>query len=62
MFNFKDGWAYRMFEPSYLIQYIENRLKESDCTTKDQEQLQRMLKTIHEDDNNILFLGKLKKL
>ena len=62
MFNFKDGWAYRMFEPSYLIHYIENRLKESDCTTKDQEQLQRMLKTIHEDDNNILFLGKLKKL
>ncbi len=60
MFNFKNGWAYRMFEPDYLIQYIENRLKESNCTEKDREQLQGLLESIHEDDNNILFLGRLK--
>ena len=61
MFNFKDGWAYRMFEPSYLIQYIENRMKESNCTEKQRIQLQSLLESIDENDNNILFLGKLKK-
>ena len=60
IFNFKNGWAYRMFEPDYLIQYIENRLKESNCTEKDREQLQGLLESINENDNNILFLGKLK--
>lgn len=60
IFNFKNGWAYRMFEPDYLIQYIENRLKESNCTEKDREQLQGLLESINKNDNNILFLGKLK--
>ena len=61
MLNFKDGWVWRIFEPGYLIEYIQDRMNDSDCTEEDREKLQSLLDTIDEDDNNIMFLGKLKK-
>ena len=60
MFNFKNGWAYRLFEPNYLINWIEKRLEEKDCNKEDREQLYQLLETIDEEDNNIMFIGKLK--
>lgn len=61
MLNFKDGWVWRIFEPGYLIEYIQDRMNDSDCTEEDRKKLQSLLDTIDEDDNNIMFLGKLKK-
>lgn len=60
MFSFSNGWFYHMFEPGQLINRIERRLAESGCTAEDRKQLEEMLASIDEDDNNILFMGKLK--
>lgn len=60
MFNFCNGWFYQMFEPERLIAQIENRLAESSCSEKDRKQLKELLDTIDAEDNNILFMGKLK--
>ena len=60
MFNFSNGWFYQMFESGQLITQIEKRLAESNCSEKDRKQLKELLDTIDEEDNNILFMGKLK--
>lgn len=60
MFNFCNGWFYLMYEPGRLITLIEKRLAESDCSAEDRKQLETMLESINEEDNNILFMGKLK--
>lgn len=61
-FSFNKGWYCQMFEPGQLMSRIEYRLAKSDCSVEDRKQLETMLNSIGEDDNNILFLGKLKKI
>ncbi len=60
MFNINNGWFFQVFEPGSLITRIERRLAESDCSAEDRKQLEEMLNSINEDDNNIMFIGKLK--
>lgn len=60
MFNINNGWFFQLFEPGNLITRIEQRLAESDCSAEDRKQLEEMLDSIDEDDNNIMFIGKLK--
>lgn len=55
-----NGWYYEMFEPYQLIELIRKRLSGKDCGEKEQTVLQKMLGSIDEDGNNILFMGKLK--
>lgn len=50
-----------MYEPMVLMERIEQRLAKADCTEKDKEQLNRLLEQLDEDDNNVMFMGKLKK-
>lgn len=59
-FSFNKGWFYQMFEPGYLKEVIENRLAESDCSPEDRNQLEEMLGSLDENDNNIMFIAKLK--
>ncbi len=59
-FNFNKGWFYQIFEPSYLKEVIEKRLEESDCSLEDRKQLENMLTSLDENDNNIMFIAKLK--
>ncbi len=59
-FNFNKGWFYQMFEPDSLMDVIENRLKERDCSPEDRKQLEEMLSTLDENDNNVMFIAKLK--
>ncbi len=59
-FNFNKGWFYQMFEPSYLMEVIENRLAESDCSPEDRKQLEEILGSLDENDNNVMFIAKLK--
>lgn len=49
-----------MFEPGQLMNRIERRLAESDCSAEDRKQLEDLLDSVDENDNNILFVGKLK--
>ncbi|WP_291529819.1 6-bladed beta-propeller [Bacteroides sp. UBA939] len=60
MFNFHKGWFFHMFEPGNLITRIERRLAEGNCSAEDRKQLEEILGSIDEDDNNILLMGKLK--
>ena len=60
IFNFCNGWFYQMNEPGWLITQIEKRLAESSCSDEDRKQLKELLDTIDTEDNNILFMGKLK--
>ena len=40
---------------------IEKRLSESSCTEKDKEVLNKLLASLDEEGNNVLFVGKLKE-
>lgn len=60
-FNFVDGWFFSMYEPLQLMDKIEARLAAGDCTEKDKEVLNKLLDSLDENDNNIMFIGKLKK-
>ena len=59
--NFVNGYFFNMFEPSLLMERIEGRLKEKDCTEEDKKVLKELYDSLNEDDNNIMFVGKLKK-
>lgn len=57
---FTNGWFFAMYEPVQLMEKIERRLSESSCTEKDKEVLNKLLDSLDEDDNNVMFIGKLK--
>ena len=59
-FNFNKGWFHQTLEPSQLIEKIETRLAQSDCSAKDRKQLEELMNSLDENDNNIMFIGKLK--
>ncbi len=59
-FNFNKGWFYQMFEPGVLIEVIENRLADSDCSPEDRKQLEEILASLDVNDNNVMFIAKLK--
>jgi hypothetical protein len=56
----KNGWFVYNLEPIQLMEQIEKRLAESDCSEQDRQQLETLLSTLDENDNNVLFAGKLK--
>ncbi len=58
-FNFNKGWFFQMFEPEVLIEAIQKRLAKSDCSSKDRQQLERLLKKLDVNDNNVMFIAKL---
>ena len=60
-FNFTNGYFFAMYEPALLMEKIEKRLSESSCTEKDKTVLNKLLDSLNEDDNNVMFVGKLKK-
>ena len=59
--NFSNGYIWMMYEPLQLMERIEKRLEESDCTDADKKVLKELYDSLDEDDNNIMFIGKLKK-
>lgn len=60
-FCFNNGWMVYNVEPMNLIETIEKRLAESDCSEKDKEQLNAVLSTLDENDNDLIFIAKLKQ-
>jgi hypothetical protein len=56
----KNGWFAWNLEPAQLMEKIEKRLAESDCSEQDKQQLETLRSTLDENDNNLLFVGKLK--
>lgn len=58
--NFTNGWFFAMYEPMVLAEGIEKRLAETNCSEKDKEVLNKLLESLDENDNNVMFIGKLK--
>ncbi|MDR0962405.1 MAG: 6-bladed beta-propeller [Mediterranea sp.] len=57
---FMKGYFCYCLEPLQLIDLIDKRLEQDTCTDADKEKLQTMKASLHENDNNVMFLGKLK--
>ena len=58
--TFRNGWFVHNLEPGELVDLVEKRMKESSCTAQDKEKLKKLLSSIDEEGNNVVFLGKLK--
>lgn len=56
-----SGYIYAMYEPMQLMEKIEERLEQSDCTEADRKVLKELYNSLDEDDNNIMFFGRLKR-
>ena len=59
--NFSNGYIWMMYEPLQLMEQIEKRLEESDCTDADKKVLKELYDSLDEDGNNIMFIGRLKR-
>ena len=60
-FNPSNGWYHRMYEPIELIELLEKQLSNKECSKQDRAKLKELLSSIDENDNNIMFMGKLAK-
>ena len=58
--TFRSGRFVYNIESAQLINEIEKRLKESDCSSQDKEKLTKLLESLDKESANVLFMGKLK--
>ena len=58
--NFRNGYYVHNIQPDQLIEDIGQRLTESNCTEEYRQILLKTLSTLKEDENNVVFIGKLK--
>lgn len=61
VFNFNKGWFYNMMEPAVLMEKIDEHLAKSNCSEEDQKKLEEVRSTLDENDNNVMFIAKLKQ-
>ena len=59
--NFNKGYNIQNFEPMVLKEKIKEHIASGKCPDKDKEKLKSFAKSLNENDNNLLFIGKLKK-
>lgn len=57
----QDGYFYQNWEPVQLKDKLEEVLSSGDCPENQKSKLESFIQTLNENDNNILFLGKLKQ-
>ena len=59
--HLRDGYWVHNIQPEQLMDDIEKRLAESNCTENDRQILKKTLATLKEGANNVVFIGKLKQ-
>lgn len=59
--SFQDGYNFAIYEPLVLKEMIEEHLASGNCPEEQVEKLSSLKESLKENDNNVLFLGKLKK-
>lgn len=59
--RFQDGYYFECMEPLQLMEKLEKTLASGDCPKDQVEKLTKLKNSLDENDNNILFLGKLKQ-
>ena len=57
----QDGYFFQNWEPAELRDALEETLASGDCPDDQKEKLKAFMQTLHDNDNNLLFLGKLKQ-
>lgn len=57
----QDGYFYQNWEPAQLKDKLEEVLSSGDCPEEQKSKLEAFMQTLNENENNILFLGKLKQ-
>lgn len=58
--HMRNGYYVYNLEPGQLMEAIEKRLAEGSCSNQDKEKLKKVMDTLDEDNNNLVFIGKLK--
>lgn len=59
--SIQDGYFFQNWEPGYLREKLEEALLSEDYPENQKEKLKKFMQTLNENDNNVLFLGKLKQ-
>ncbi|WP_303184634.1 6-bladed beta-propeller [Tannerella sp.] len=54
-----NGWYHEMYEPSDLVEKIDEYLNKEHGSDKDKRYLQVLRNSIDEEDNNVMFIGRL---
>ena len=57
----RNGYWVHNVQPEQLMEDIENRLAQRNCTEEDKQVLNKTLSKLKENENNVVFIGKLKK-
>ena len=60
-FHCSNGYYTLNIEPVVLIERLEKGLANDAMDVKKRKQMETLLASIDEDDNNYIFIGKLKK-
>ena len=60
-FHCSNGYYTQNIEPTVLIERIEKALANTTIDADKRKKLEDLLASIDEDDNNYIFIGKLKK-
>lgn len=56
----QDGWYCELFEPLQLVELIEEKLSDENCTDKERKALEELRSSFDEEGNNILFFGRIQ--
>ncbi len=59
-YMFRNGYFTLNVQPEQLMDDIHKRLGESSCTEKERQALGKILSSLKENTNNVVFIGKLK--
>ena len=54
------GWYCELFEPLQLVELIEEKLSDENCTDKERKALEELRSSFDEEGNNILFFGRIQ--
>lgn len=59
--SFYRGYFIQSLEPEQLAERIEKHLASGKCSGEDKKKLKELAATLKENDNNLLFIGKVKE-
>lgn len=60
IYSFCNGYFYKNMEPIILKSMVEEALKSDKLTTEKRQELTALANSLHENDNNVILLAKLK--
>lgn len=59
--NFNKGYFVQSFEPAQLMEKLETYLASGNCPESEVKKLEDLYSSLHENDNNVMFIGKIKQ-